>query len=1026
MNFSQEQQDAITRHGQDACCVAGPGSGKTTVLVERFAWLIQQGLDPSTILAITFTEKAATQIKARLIKRFRDDRDKRRAVERAQVSTIHAFCLGLLRDNALKAGLDPAFTVMDEREAIAEQSAAMDLVLDRLAAERQPEFAACVEAWPPHDLSSALRAVFENLRMAGGARRALHQLASFDPQSELDSFEAELRAILADAPPPKSEPQRNRITAAYAWLDARPATHPLLWISSFKIDLQGLRTGHPVYDGVQRLRARQPSVAGAVAGALHLPQRAFLRDALIEFEAEYDRRKRLSARLDFEDLQERALALLESDSHFRRETQSRFSAILMDELQDTNPIQWRILDAVRTPGRFFAVGDINQSIYGFRHAAPEAFSAYEASIASSGGTIDRLQDNYRSRKPILDAVTAITVTQPAAGILSHKLRAQRSLPEANGPFLEIQRVETKDGNDEFLWLARRLRECHGTPVGDPPRPARYQDMAILARSNAVFGAIQEALALFSIPCIVTRGRNFFEAPEVLDLTNWLRVLENPSNEIALFSLLRSPFFGIGDEEITRLRLQGGLAPAHAWQRIQLARRLREDIPADRILAGLIDESGYLAKLAPGGVANVEKFLRLLRQLDAVSPGDLATHLQHIGDLRATGKEPHARETDARDAVEILSIHSAKGLEFPIVALAAMHRRSGGSDPFLCYSPQSGLGVRWRIPGASESVPDSVFLAHSSALSESERREEDRLLYVAMTRAEERLLLSYTFTKSARNPWVAMIETGLGIDWPADGSPFESGSIRARKLSGLPEILDPVAATEETRVTNIRPLPSPTAAAAGLSVTALSVFDACPRRYFLQSAVGWPQPAAQKGSGAMALGTEVHEFLGGLREEISPEARALAAVFEQSDLGRRAASASRAEREMDFLVELQGALLRGQIDLWFEEPGGAVLVDYKTDQHLSEARLRAYSLQLRLYAAAIERLTGRAPREAWLFSLRDGHSHSVDVTPDARNAALRILDAWREAEFRGHFPTNPTAECRWCPYLNGACPVSQPQ
>lgn len=1026
MELSGAQRAAVERAGQDACCVAGPGSGKTTVLVERFAWLVGQGLDPETILAITFTEKAATQIKARLVQRFAGDGARRRAMERAPVSTIHAFCLGLLKENALAAGIDPEFTVMDEREAEAEQAAAMEAVLDRLAAEERERFDAWAEAWPASDVARALRSVYEALRMGGGARQALSRLATFDPEREIEAVVAELSEMLESAPEATTEAQRKRVAALRAWLAAREATPALEWLSAFKMDKRGLKPGHPLYDGKERLEGRVEAAMSACAGALFSAERATAREALLSFEEEYQRRKRARAALDFSDLEERALELLKRDGRMRQAAQERYAAILMDELQDTNPVQWEILDLVRREGRFFAVGDINQSIYGFRHAVPEQFSAYERGVAEKGGTVDRLEANYRSRGEILRAVTAITVEQACPGVAQHELTVGRKLPEAHGPFVEVQRVDTKDGNEEALWIARRLRELHGTPVGEPQRAARFSDMAILARTNKLFDGLEEALERFGIPCIVARGRNFFEAPESLDLTNWLRVLDDPGHEIALYGLLRSPFFGISDEELMRLRLSGRRAPEEAEAVIAQARALREEIPADRILARLMDERGYLRHQRPRARANVDKFLRLLREMDAASPGDLAGHLKKIGELRATGKEPNAPEVDATDAVQILSVHSAKGLEFPIVALASMQRKTGGFPEPVCWSAQNGLGMRWRIPGTAESVGDPVYTAQQSAVGEREGGEENRLLYVAMTRAEERLILSWTNGKRG-SPWPGLVENGLKIEWPAEANQAaEADGLRVSRLEGEPELLDAVETAAPAAPVVVKPLEEERQAPAGVAVTSVSVFDACPRRYFLQAALRWPRPANAGGQGAMALGTEVHEFLGGLREEASAEAKELAGVFEGSELGQRARRAARSEREMDFLAEIDGTLLRGQIDLWFEEQGRGVLVDYKTDRHLSEARLRAYTLQLRLYAAALERTVGRAPEEAWLFSLRDGGAHAVDVGREARAAALAVLEEWRGAEKAGEFPLRETGECRWCPYVAGACPAAQPE
>lgn len=1021
MALSQEQLDAVWRGGQDVCCVAGPGSGKTTVLVERFAWLVEQGIDPVRILAITFTEKAATQIKARLVKRFAGDEQRRRGVERAQVSTIHAFCMGLLQENAISAGLDPQFSVLDAREADRQQASAMETVLDRLAAERREEFVAVAEAWPAYDMAVALRGVYEDLRMGGGPRIALQRLPEFRPEVEIEELIRSVRQMLDDSPAPATDAQRRRMEDGRAWLVQEPS---LQWLSDFPVHRKGLKPGHPVYDSLDRVKLLRDQARRCLVGAAHLRERAVLRDALIDFEDEYMRRKRGRAALDFEDLQEQALRLLTTGQVVRSETQERFDAILMDELQDTNPVQWKILDQIRRPVRFFAVGDINQSIYGFRHAVPQQFAAYQDSVRDAGGMVDRLQSNYRSRPEILASVIDTLVVTPSVGVTQHALVGRREYPPAPAPFVEVQRVEEGEGEQEAAWIAHRLRSLHGSLlVGDPPHPVRFRDMAVLARTKAPFDALESAFERFGIPCQIDRGKNFFEEQEILDLTNWLRVLENPEQEIPLFALLRSPFFCISDEDLLLAKAAGALAPEPARRRIEQARALREELPPDRTLARLMDETGYRDGLSRRARANTDKFLRLLRDLHGAAPGDLAGHLDQIDDLRRRGTEPNAPELEFSDAVQVMSIHSAKGLEFPVVVLAAMHKGTPNFSNPMAWSQQTGLGLRWRLPDGRTTEPDPALAACISLTSERERAEADRLLYVAMTRAEERLILSWTQPSRGGSPWLLQVETGLRLEWPTEvNQPRQSGSLRLTRHAGPVPALPPPNLEGIVQITSeVVPLAEENQPRSNLAVTALAVFAECPRRYFLQSLLGWPRPVARRtaGSGGVELGTEVHEFLGGLVEEASPEARTLAGTFLESDLARRMREADRVEREFDFLLELDGVLLRGQIDLWFQHQGRLVIVDYKTDQHLDDARLTAYGVQISFYALALERLLGRPVDEAWLFSLRQGAAHAVDLGGEER--LMAELQAAAAAERSGHFPLREAPHCRWCPYFAGSCP-----
>jgi ATP-dependent exoDNAse (exonuclease V) beta subunit len=993
MQLSAEQQAAVERSDQDVCCVAGPGSGKTAVLVERFAWLVEHGTDARAILAITFTDKAATEIKTRLVKRFRDKPDQRRAVEHAPVQTLHSFCSSVLREHALAAGLDPVFDVLDAREAATEQAAAMDAVLDRMARERQPEFEAFVEAWPAGDHSRALLGVYEDLRMGGGARAALAHLHEFDPQAALDRLSEAVAEMVEASPAGKTEPQRRRLSDALAWLAARGASPDIEWLNAWKPNKRGLADGHPFYDGADRIKAMMDEARAEVVGALYAPQRAFAAEALILFEEEYTRLKRRRAGLDFADLEQCALALLETNHEIQRATAERFEAILMDELQDTNPVQWKILDSVRRPGRFFAVGDINQSIYGFRHAVPEQFSAYQKAVETAGGAIDRLERNYRSRVEVLDAVTAVLVAQPREGVLPHRLLAGREFPDAGGPAVEIQVVEAGEGGEESAWIARRLRELH------EEEGFRFSEMAVLARTNSMFDELEGALTSEGVPAVVQRGRNFFAEPEIVDLTNWLRVLDNPANEIALLSLLRSPYFRISDEELLRGRLAGQLVPPRAWERIERARALREEIPLDRVLARMMDENGVNAS------ANTEKFLRLTRDLDAAAPGDLAAHITYIDDLRANAREPNAPLVEAADAVRLMSIHSAKGLEFPVVVLGYLQRGVSSDSAPVCWSPRLGLGMKWRPPGMDKSISDPVHATYHSERGAREEAESDRLLYVAMTRAEQRLILSWTDSKRKLSPWPGLIEAGLPIE--------------AQRRVGRPEAAAAAEAARVAEAPRSEPGTASGEAPASVAVTALATFATCPRQYWLRHTLNWPVDAGEGGTGAVELGIETHELLSGRRTEASSEARALARAFEESELGARAKSGARLTHEEDFLVELDGTLLRGQIDLHWDEGGRTVLVDYKTDRSMDEPRRRSYQLQMRLYALAWARWSGRPAAEAWLFELRAGHAEQVELQPEA---AREVLRAWRAAERSGDFPACAGEQCRRCAYAGPACPA----
>lgn len=1030
--LNPEQQAAVERENQDVCVVAGPGSGKTRVLVERFAWLTGRGVDPERILAITFTEKAATELKERLASRFMSQPEKRRKIEHAQISTIHGFCHAILREHALAAGIDPRFELLDDLEADSLRYEAMQETLDEVARQRPQEFVRLAEVWPAARMDKSLLDAYDAMRAAGKINEALHP-TQIDDQAAVQ-IRSQIAELICDALPSASSPATpaavRRLELMRELQRDFDGLSPLdLRVRLKNIDLRGADA--PVSDAVKAARDAAAELASIWALQRFLPQRQLLLEILRRFHDRVRQKRRSAGLLDFSDLEEYTLELLRNNETIRRAVAGRFEHILMDELQDTNPVQWEILSLVRQPGRFFAVGDVNQSIYAFRHAEPQLFRDYERSVSGRGWIVDRLENNYRTRGEILEAVSRILVSPPQPGIEPHALRAAAAFPPASGPCVEILCANrtTDKGTDVMLWLAARLRELYGSPLAGG-QPARFDDMAVFVRNTTSFAAVENALRRFSIPYVVAGGKSFFDAIEVVDVLNALRVLARPEDEIALFALLRSPFFGRSDEELllNRIRIRSLASDEDA----AFLARMRESLdtqPASLALARLIDETGYSARLSAGELANVEKLLSLIDHAERRLGRDVQALLDHIESLQDASSEAHAPALEAGDAVRVMTIHKAKGLEFPIVAIADLQKRERSNTEAALYHPECGLGCKWLCEN-SVNVGDVFFTKVSMKLAEKNELERDRLLYVALTRAKERLVLSFSYSLSKKgNPtiaaWPRLVLERLGLKLPAEPNTQSVSDLAVlTRVAGDPEI--PEAPHSETPAAppEFDPLSPPRQAPAEVAVTALATFARCPRRYLLDSVLHWPLPPAG-GEGAMALGTEVHEFLAGLRTDVSDEARLLAQAFEHSALNRRAAQAARKHQEMDFLVEIGGVLLRGQIDLWFDDGGGPVLVDYKTDRYLSEERMRGYELQLRLYALALRKLTGTPVREAWLVPLREPEPHAVDISEPALQSALDVLGQWRAAEESGEFPVNEAPDCQWCPYASGPCPVQRP-
>jgi ATP-dependent helicase/nuclease subunit A len=1001
MTLTPEQRKAVERTGQDVCVVAGPGAGKTLVLIERFAWLVEErGVDPARILAITFTEKAATEIKDRLIKRFRGTPARREAIERSWVSTIDGFCSRLLRQHAIAAGLPPDFGVLDQPVADRLKRKAAEEALDALFGERPAEMRRLLEALDlstqddgrKPDLARSLIDVYDTMRVAGA-----RELPPAQPSPDLWPRARELaQQVLADPSSGGAHTPRLREWAGrFLALPDSPLTRAHFELAG-TFDAYLNRIGKSrAQQAAEELKNRVlPQLEAQWLAEFNADLTGLLRAAVGRIDTLYREKKLRDAALDFAGLEEEAIRLLESHESIRCDTADRFEQILMDELQDTNPLQWKLVNLVRRS--FFAVGDINQSIYSFRHADPEVFEAYREALTSAGATVDDLRENHRSRQQILDTVSRMLDGEP--GIEPRPLIAARQFAPAKGPAVERFAGQGDRAEDvEAGLVAARIREL----VDSGER--KFHHFGVLVRKLGSAGPFERAFDRFSIPFLVSGGRTFLEAREIRDLLALVAALVNPLDEIALVGVLRGPFAGLSDEEILKIGRDGWREQFDA--RYGRLRRFAGFVAPDRLLVTALDESGYMANISERARANIQKLLAWLRREHAARPRPLAELLEDLESFRATQAEAEAPPPEAGDVVRLMSIHAAKGLEFPVVFVSALHGLPDRRRPVIAFSPAAGLGMKWRNPATGKGQSDPAHRAIIEELKRTEDDEENRLLYVAMTRAEQSLILSYAErTKSSK--WRKLAEAAIPEMTAADRIPDPPAAIASVAQSAAEELVDPPAVAGQHD--------------SSAAVTSVALFDACPRKYYLSRYLGLEPEYEGPGTGGMALGLEVHALLAGGTAG-SLEAREIAQRFRKSELGRRAERATRVEREFDFLLSLEDIVLQGQIDLWFEESGELVLVDYKTDRDESSAT--SYALQLRLYALALERYAGRLPDRAILCYLRSDHNVEVSLESKELDAARAAVRALVRAQDSLKFPLKAGEQCRRCAFFQNACPAT---
>ena len=720
--------------------------------------------------------------------------------------------------------------------------------------------------------------------------------------------------------------------------------------------------------------------------------RALVFDVLDRFETLYSQRKLARAKLDFNDLERRSIELLRENPAVKDNIRKKFRQIMLDEFQDVNEQQNELVELIRGEDVFFAVGDSNQSIYGFRHARPEIFRKYREQIEANGKHSGSLLSNFRSRPEILSCVQELL--KSADGVEERPLQAAREFPDKSNPIEVIRALDQEEDEEEgdgssreARWIAHRVLEIRTQSAHD------FRDFAVLCRSGESMKPILFEFDRAGIPYVSGRRQSFLASREGLNILALLSVIANPRDGVALGTVLRSTFVGVSDEALLRARMLGGSVtsglnliafdesnlrdfdPADAMKLIRFLKDLRRwradlgNVPLDVLIGRMLSDCG-----SPVG-NNVEAFLHLAR-----TKGEGRTLLEFLRELESIEKglsaESELSDEDQGNCVQVMTAHAAKGLEFPVTIIAAMHQGTRQGSASVTFTPEHGLGIKWRDPlrkreNDRDSLKDSWAEANTKLVKAREEEEANRLLYVAMTRAEDHLILSYTRGKRPVANWAKSVEgffgseNGLDSDPPILAAAAESVEPRQVVVVRRPAVGDQY----DTAVT----------------VTSLAVFANCPRKYFLERYIGW-SPASHgdgvsEGISAADLGSAVHAVLAGKPGPHPPEAQGLADVFLRSDLGRRAAASPRAAREWDFIAELDGTLVRGSVDLWFEENGETHIVDYKTD---ATVRTAEYAPQLALYALAMEKALGKRPAAAWLHFLR--HRIVVEQIPPRRDTA----------------------------------------
>ena len=1024
------EKRAILDSPESGVVSAGAGSGKTTLLARAvFEDVVQRGIPVERILVVAFNNAAAAHLVGRIQAEFSAGRDPSEPaidLSCAWVGTFHALCSRIVRERAHAAEVAPDVVVLDELES----RMLLELALD--AAGETCEHAGLVAMLAAvTDARGAARSVLDRGRAAGTQRPSVPvpPLPTFDPAPLRRAADA----VLAT---PQMSPTRCRKAAV------------ALESASAGIDCGMAKIGGGVAAQYAEVCAEfdavvAPAIRALADRACHPYVEAFAAYVACVGET-YERLKQERGAVDFEDLQLLARHVLLTDPTAR--AAYRFDRVYVDEAQDVNPLQDELVELLaQGAGRVLRVGDEQQSIYRFRWADVDCFRRAQGRTAAFP-----LRENYRSQAAVLEPLNGWF-----KGILGAFAPLRVAVAPAATPDPAVELVIVEDADDratrdqeavETAAVVRRLHDQEGF---------RFGDIVVLFRARTGIGLYDRALRAAGVPTVLIGGNVFAEHEQVADVLGLLALVENPHDEEPLVRVLASPYVAASDDDLLALREAAGEGGA-LWDAVPQVPALAEFGEGLRALrarrAGL--DLGVLVEeclrfrdyeLAALGLpigdaryADLRRLVLLAERYGQVRGADVRGFLRFVHRAVDLGADPGEAVVvdEESDAVRLMTVHGAKGQEFPAVVLADCANRGGSGQPAVLVSEDGArVGIRCR--------PDGLDLADGFAygeLCEADKTlgdaEERRITYVAMTRAQRHLSVvgrAYPKGDGSRGwegamKWIAAeppAAVSVRVVAPADGGgAVVSGPPALVEAGVAPAIPPPVPAVDSLRGLRV-------------SYSALELHAACSLRYHLQVELGLPASdvvVAGAGAGglpgARAFGERFHEEIQHVDwraprlEWDDARAQELFGVILAGELGKRLAAAVEVLTEWPFLVGVGGAVVEGVADVWAREADGTVLiVDWKTG-YLHGPDDPGYALQQAIYALAGLRGGAERVETAWCHVAHAGAvasgTHGANDVEHVDRRIRGVLGGFATAPVPA--VDNPAPVCSRCPGLRMGCSV----
>ena len=845
-SFTTEQKDAIASWGENLLVAAGAGSGKTTVLVERIIHWLLEGGSIDRLLALTFTNAAAADMRFRIdqalsevVEKQPDNAHLRRQIALAPlagISTIHSFCLDLLRRYAYRLGLPSSFRIAGDLELRLLQSQVMEELLEEEYAREGSMLPALADAYGGNRDDSGLVTLLENVYAYSRSRpdpeawlRACAE--GFLPRASLDAYPfavflcRSMQNTLSRAAELLRQAMQNGSGIPHAWQgQTKNEMQALADLASADFGLEQLLNALPgiefatlrskrgatadenelgevvnPYDEAakDRFKKRRDHAKKEVAtlrkrfcgrsrgqALAEIVALSPLMEAFVDLVLRYDMRlleeKRRKGWIDFSDMEHLTLALLQEED-VREAVRDSYDEILVDEYQDINEVQEAILSYLARGDNLFAVGDVKQSIYRFRLAEPGLFlDKYHRYGAREFGRRIDLNRNYRSDQSIIHGVNYLFRQLMTGGIteicydraaeLYAGQEAQGTPPECYLIDLDQQAPEElplSSSNAEGRLLARKILALRKEGYA-------LRDMAALLRSRSHMADLVGALTEAGIPTRTDDEADYCETPEIALLLSLLQIIDNPRQDLSLAAVLRSPMFAFSGDELVAIRLlekegdfYGALVKAAAGEdalsrksgaflaQLAIWREIAREKKITDLLRVLFRESGFyrLMGAMPGGMqrqANLRLLYSRAAEYERTAYAGLFRFLRMIEDGRNLGvREGSARlNAEAEDVVRVMTIHKSKGLEFPVVFVSGLNDQFNTMDELGDIIAHRELGLGARVADRSRHCKYASFshFAVARKLHEEALAEELRILYVALTRPQKRLILTASVKK----------------------------------------------------------------------------------------------------------------------------------------------------------------------------------------------------------------------------------------------------------------------------------------